>query len=113
MSDQTPRKSARQMLALIALATDLPVPETITFHSGILGLSFPNARDGQTWVRHFNAELRNHVSDGIRYVGQLGAIDWHGWDVSCSGSEPVTPDTDLDTDQDAALTELAEGGERS
>lgn len=113
MSDATPRKSARQILALVALATDLPLPRTITFHSDAwLSLEFDTARDGQTWVMRLGGELRENVSEGTRHVGQQMGVTWHGWAIHCYGTEPAEPVDEI-PDERAALTELADGGEPS
>jgi hypothetical protein len=119
MSDQqehtssAERKTPRQMLALITLATDLPLPKEIRFRSDRISLDLVTIADGVAWCRYlgFNDETRLNPLDGYRYL-TYGLGHWHGWGVSLHASEIADrqPETIAD-DQTAALTELAEGGE--
>lgn len=110
MSTVTTRKPPRAMLALIALATDLPMPRGVTFFTdeGNLSLSFWTIADGSLWADHFGEQPSIRVADdGYRYL-RAGTVIWHGWNIHLNAYEPVQPDVDLAADERAALTELAE-----
>jgi hypothetical protein len=113
MSDAD-RKPPRAMLALIALATPVPVPKSTIFYrdNGILSLSFERVDDGLAWGAYLGGEPTSYVRECTRYVGQYGQIIWHGWSVTIDAAEPVTP-TDpsgvLTGDEWAALDEIAQG----
>ncbi len=106
----TERKAPRAMLALIALATNLPVPKRISFHpSGvILSLDFDGVTDRQAWSAHLGGSTDTYVNrhNGRRYVDE-GVIDWHGWSVQIHASDERSPDTPLDADATATLMALA------
>lgn len=102
------RRDMRAMLAEIALATDMPVPDRIGFYpSGILGLDLPTIAEGQTWSRHLGGKTDTYlnVHDGRRYLDE-GFITWHGWKVSLHASEPGPQAEPLAEETAARLAEL-------
>lgn len=107
-----PAKSARAMLAAIALLTDLPLPWDITFYDDrpSLSLSFTTLADGLRWAEHFGFSTETYVNDrnGYRYL-KWAQGDWHGWTLSLQAHDEPPFDGDLDEGQAAALTELTEG----
>src|SRR6266700_8072018 len=107
-TESTPqRREPRAMLALIALATDLPLPTRINFNDGILGLGFDTIAEGLPWLAFFNQPQETYVYQGRRYLKDRQINEWHGWHVQLAAAEPATPDTGLDTDTGDRLTELA------
>lgn len=108
------RKPPRAMLALITLATDLPVPEKISLYQSDDGtfrlvLDLATVADGRDWADHLHMSIRSYVGgDGMRYLGADSA-DWHGWRASLFASEPVSGG-ELADEQLAELAELAEAG---
>ncbi len=105
----TVRGEPRRMLALIALAAELPMPPSIRFHPNgeILSLDFDRVQDGQAWSRFLGGKARTYTSDGNWYLAE-GVIQWHGWDVLLHACEPVAPDSPLDDDTAARLAELVD-----
>jgi hypothetical protein len=119
MSTVTTRKPARAMLALIALATDLPLPEHVRTsadewygetHYG-LTLGFDTIAEGSAWAQHLGATVKPYVSDGKRFLGSKGITVWHGWEVTLHAAEPVVDEAESKAElagvDQAALTELA------
>lgn len=108
MSDAD-RKSPRAMLALIALATDLPCPCEVTFYSsrGSLMLTFDRIDDAARWLAFLGAGSEPYVdkTNGRRHVGQVGLPKWHGWQFSAYAAEPQY---EIPEEQRADLSALAE-----
>ena len=104
----TERSQPRAMLALIALATDLPVPEAIyLYDNGILSMNLRSLAEGYAWLRflgHTPASYANN--NGYRHL-KYGTIEWHGWHVHIQASDPAVPDTGLDQATTTALADLA------
>jgi len=95
------------MLALIALATDLPVPGDIRFHptKPILSLTFEQVSDGQAWSQHLGGQTITYMHSGRRFLDE-GQIVWRGWRVQLHASDEVRPDAPLSEDTAARLTAL-------
>lgn len=105
-----PRKSARSMLAMIALERDLPMPTMISFSERHgLTLHFATIADGVAWARLVDLSVQPYLNtDGHRYLGSVGLGLWHDWPVNpwpCERAEPVDQLDDADA---AAVTALAE-----
>jgi hypothetical protein len=105
------------MLALVVLATDLPMPERITFQgegigepgASIMSLSFSRIEPGKAWSRYLGGCTDTyHNRDGNTYLRE-GVIEWHGWSLHLHACEPTSPDTDLDQETAIRLAELAGG----
>lgn len=113
----TDHKPARAILALIALATDLPMPTGIWLYppgevsdEPTLAISFATVADGLAWATHLGVSVTPYVGDdGNRYLGHRSADRWHGWRLSLGAHDPATvaeQDT-LSADESAALVALA------
>jgi hypothetical protein len=100
------RREPRVMLALIALATDLPVPGRIGFIDDILAMSFDRLVDGQAWSAHLGGKTETCAHKGQRYLNE-GMINWHGWSVQLNAHEPALTGGQLDADTTARLAALA------
>jgi len=101
------RGSPRVMVALIALAGELPVPGSITFYAdaGILALSFDAVADGLAWSGFLGGQAAPYVRNGTRYLGDQGVLLWRGWSVLLHASEAST-DTALDAGITGRLVEV-------
>lgn len=98
----------RQILAAIALAADLPMPTDIHLHGDWVYLSFDRVGDGVAWATAVGATAEPYVNpDGRRYVG-AGMGSWNGWKIGIHAVDPV--DT-LSAAEQAALTDIVDGGE--
>lgn len=113
MDTVTNRKPPRAMLALVALATDLPLPQDVRFsvderhahHS--LTLSFEAIADAVPWVERLGGTTQPHEYQGTRYLGYRAGSDlWHGWEVTLHAAEDAEQVDEIG-DERAALTELA------
>lgn len=106
----TERRDPRAMLAEIALASELPVPEVIYLYSdsGILALNLATLADGRAWSRHLGGSTDSYLNghNGRRYLDE-GRIRWHGWSVQLHASEPSCVDVPLAEDTAARLAKLA------
>jgi hypothetical protein len=101
--DVAPR---RTMIALIALADDLPVPNRISFvDDRILAISCGTLAQGQAWSAHLGGKTETYTHDGAVWLDE-GLINWRGWRVQVSASEPNGTADGLDDSDRAALTEL-------
>lgn len=116
MTDTRSCKPARAVLALIALATELPLPNRIALYAEgeigaepVLALDFATINEGIAWAKHLDVEVAPHVNNGYHYLGHRGVDYWHGWRVSLNAHEPVAvPEPDLLTGEEtAALAGLA------
>jgi hypothetical protein len=110
MNTNAGQYEARKMLALIALATEVPVPKNISFHPNgeLLSLTFERLSAGLAWSSYLGGQLDTYVHNAARYLNE-GVIDWHGWRVqlhACDLVEPVEASLAQDiTDGLAALTQ--------
>jgi hypothetical protein len=111
MDNVATRKPARSMLALIALAADLPLPWDVTFYPdrGSLALSFANLAEGIAWAQHFGFSAETYVNknDGRCYL-KYGQGNWHGWNLSLHAHDDRPLDGPVADAERAALAELAE-----
>ncbi|MEV6297813.1 hypothetical protein AB0M02_00230 [Actinoplanes sp. NPDC051861] len=109
-SKKPTRKPQRAMLAQIALATTLPLPETVSFKAdhGILYLHCGSMADGFAWVVHFGVEARKYELDGIGNLTHSDVV-WDGWDLRVIASEPDPVPEKLPTGTETALCEIAGG----
>src|SRR6266571_5133804 len=107
-TESTPqRREPRAMLALIALATDLPLPTRINFNDGILGLGFDSITEGLPWLAFFGQPQESYVYQGRRYLKDREINQWHGWHVQLAAAEPAVPDAGLDAETTEQLRGLA------
>lgn len=113
-SADTERRAPRAMVALIVLATELPMPLGIRFQgegigepgTSILGMDFDRVSDGQAWSRYLGGQTDTYRhTDGNTYLCE-GPIRWHGWSVQLCASERPMPDGELDQDTTTRLGEL-------
>jgi len=91
----TEKYEPRAMLALIALATEVPTPKSVSFYrdSAIFSLSFERLAAGLAWSTFLGGQTETYVNkDGRRYLDE-GAITWHGWRVQLHASEPANDAT--------------------
>lgn len=116
MDTVTTRKPARSMLALVALATDLPMPTSVRFRTNtidgtpIIEVGLRSIAEGLEWAAHFGITAKPYTySDKYLYLGAQNTTErWHGWLVDVDAVEDVADPADEITDERAALTELAE-----
>lgn len=117
MSDETPR-TARGMLALIALAETVPLPKAVNFwvnepefsNTHVLRLALRTLADAAAWADHFG--VKHHTNTHSEKVWfRHDHPTWQGWKVQLSADEPVpvAPDPDIDDATRAGLIELAYG----
>jgi len=102
------RKDRRAMLALIALATDLPLPKAVNWYSDTgLSLDFDSLADGMAWSQHLGGQTATYINnDGFRYLRE-GSIRWHGWLVQIHANEPAGRGVQLDEVTTASLEAIA------
>ncbi len=87
MTDTTvpDRPSPRQMLAHIALRTDLPLPHRITFEDDAkIRLAFDADLDGaRQWIEALDGGVYQTTTDTAIYVNtHFPCPRWHGWEIS-------------------------------
>lgn len=110
MDTVTTRKSARAILALIALATDLPMPNNIRFYTerSTISLDFESIADALPWCGYLDFDPETYLNgDGNRYL-KWARGDWHGWNVQLHAYDKPPFDAIEEFDS-AALAELAAG----
>jgi len=107
--EQTQPISVRRMLALIALADDLPTPHLISFiEHRILSLHLDTLSDATRWTTWFDVKLKkpgNH-SGSIWFRHEM--IDWHGWNVQLGANESIATAGQLDPDTRTQLEQVAD-----
>ena len=119
MNTQTTKpRPLRHMLALVALADQLPMPRLISFQgqgagkagTSIMGMSFDSVAAGQAWSRYLGGktDTHTHTDSGRTYLRE-GSIAWHGWHVQLQASDDAAPDTQLDEGITAQLVAIAAG----
>ena len=104
------RKPRRVMLALVALAVDLPVPTTVAFggtEHDIFCLGFERVADGVAWAAYLGKPATPYVKDELRYLGHRSVTRWHGWLVQLNAAEPVEHDGELEPDTIEELRGIA------
>lgn len=92
----TEQYEPRAMLAVIALATEVPTPKSISIYpkSEILSLMFERLAHGLAWSAFLGGQTETYVNtDGRRYL-DAGVIRWHGWSVQLHASEAADDETD-------------------
>jgi len=100
----TERRSARVMFAMVALATELPLPECVTCYVSDDGVPWLKVRlaslaDGHVWAERFGIEVKPRVHGGSRHLSARTQADWCGWKLDLSAWEEAP----------AAGEELADG----
>lgn len=92
MTATAERTEPRAVLAMIALAADLPMPASVRFCNdadSALLLDFDLLSGAAAWCMYLGGEVHQAVEhDGRRWF-RTGRITWQGWDVHLSASEPV------------------------
>jgi hypothetical protein len=121
MTAATERTDPRAMLALIALAGDLPVPAAVRFYNdaelaATLILDFEFLSTAAAWCAHLGGDVHAaEEHDGRRWF-RSGRITWLGWSVQIHASEPAAtslPGEALSEDVTEGLAALvpARGGD--
>lgn len=92
----------RRILALIALADELPAPREVRFIPGdasypepLLALTLDNVDQATTWAAWFGATRTGVETYGAVTLYTHSLIKWHGWRVRLD-FHPGTPDAPLD-----------------
>ncbi len=108
----------RRILALIALADDLPIPHSIQLIPAdahrispepILALHMHNLSDASRWTTWLGAtRSTTHVSADRTCHFAHSAIRWHGWTVMIYATAEPTTDTSLDPDTRDQLEKIAD-----
>jgi hypothetical protein len=105
----------RRVLALIALADELPTPRETRFIPGdasypahLLALVFDSTDEASAWAMWLGA-----TDAGLEKVGDVvlyhhTAIVWHGWKVRLDVRAGVRADPSLDADTRAQLEQVAD-----
>lgn len=104
----TEKRTARAMLATIALATELPLPTAVTFGTNGITMDLATTTDGLAWAGHLGVEAETYLNkDGNRYL-RCAYANWHGWSVGLWAVDRAGEGDHLGEDVATALAAIAE-----